>query len=146
MIVEWMVYSALCAAGLSLAALLAERVLLSGRGPVRWVWIVAVLLSLLIPAAAFRLAGRSDSPGVPDLTRDVAAAPDGGALVAGAAPHDGATHSLREARSWRATLARYDAAIVRIWITLSLAVAGNLAAGIIVLALMRRRWQRRTVL
>jgi beta-lactamase regulating signal transducer with metallopeptidase domain len=122
------------------------RALLSGRGPVRWVWLGALLLSLLTPVAAFRLAGRSDAPTGADITGDVATGADAGARVSGAASQDRPTHSSREARTLRGTVARYDAAIAMVWITLSLAVAINFAAGLLVLALMRRRWQRRTVL
>src|SRR5262245_22125090 len=62
MIATWMIYCALCALGLSVAALLAERALLRGRGPVRLVWVGAVALSIGIPAAALRVSSRSPAP------------------------------------------------------------------------------------
>ena len=58
MIAPWMLYCVLCALGLSLAAVVAEQTLLAGRVPVRHVWTVAVLLSLVVPAVAYRVASR----------------------------------------------------------------------------------------
>ena len=60
MIAAWMLYCALCALGLSLAAVLAERALLAARGSVRYVWVAAVLLSFVVPAAAYRFAARPE--------------------------------------------------------------------------------------
>ena len=58
MIAQWMLYCVLCALGLSLAAVVAEQTLLAGRVPVRHVWTLAVLLSIVVPAVAYRVASR----------------------------------------------------------------------------------------
>ena len=58
MIAQWMLYCVLCALGLSLAAVVAEHTLLAGRVPVRHVWTLAVLLSIVVPAVAYRVASR----------------------------------------------------------------------------------------
>src|SRR5262245_59033322 len=143
MIAEWMVYSTLCAAGISLAALLAERALLSARGPVRWVWIAAVLISVLLPAAVFRFAVNSDVSNKPVIVRDVTTVADAAVPGSGVPTNVEHVQPQKEADSWRVTLARYDTAFAIAWITLSLAVAINFAGGIISLARMRRRWQQR---
>ncbi|MDB4874742.1 MAG: blaR1 peptidase family protein [Gemmatimonadetes bacterium] len=147
MIAAWMLYCALCALGLSVGAVLAERALLAGRAPVRLVWIVAVALSLIVPAVAFRFAPRAVAA---DRTAAVAAGtvPDQSLENAAAAPAPivGTPHASSPARDWRTTLARSDAPLAIVWIALSLAVALNFFAGIAALHWMRRGWERRTVL
>src|SRR5512133_3808433 len=58
MIATWMMYCLLCAVGLAAAALVAERALLAGGAPVRHVWVIASVLAIVIPAAAYRSAPR----------------------------------------------------------------------------------------
>jgi bla regulator protein BlaR1 len=132
--------------GLSAAAVLAERALIAGRGPVRLVWIGAVALSLLLPAVAFRFAQRPVVPPsaaslVPDVSSDrtdeIAAAP--------VMPISKAAHSSSAPRDWRMKLARYDEPLAIAWITLSLALTVNFLGGIVALVWMRRGWKRRDV-
>jgi beta-lactamase regulating signal transducer with metallopeptidase domain len=145
MIAAWMLYCALCALGLSLAALLAER-LLSGRGPVRFVWTAAVLLSLIVPAAAFRFSAPAVTP-VPDapvasqlpaadILDSVAIAPAGATVR---------STSLPPRRSWRAALAHADAPLAVVWLTLSSALVAHFLCGMVALSWMRRWWRRDTV-
>jgi hypothetical protein len=158
MIAAWMVYCSLCALALACAADLAERVLLAGRGPVRLVWVAAIALSLLVPAAAFRFARRSAGAGagaslsrgaVSDAVLDTAFGP----------PALGATPAAAQAVSsdWRATArvrvsnlqrsaAPFDTLLVLAWFALSLLVALNVAGGMLALAWLRRSWKRRIVL
>jgi beta-lactamase regulating signal transducer with metallopeptidase domain len=147
MIASWMLYCSLCGLGLSAAAALAERALLRGRAAVRVVWIAAVLLSLLVPALALRFAPRP-------ITVDLAATGSGEALgiqsateltPPAAANRSTQTTATRPA-NWRAIVARWDEELIVAWITLSAAVAFNFFGGILVLAWMRRRWQRHTVM
>ena len=146
MMAAWMFYSMLCAVGLSVAAMLAERTLIAGRGPVRLVWIGAVALSLLLPAAAFRFARRPLPPvadaavvqNVPsDRTHETTPAP--------VLPITNTVHTSIGPRDWRITLARYDEPLAIAWITLSLALAVNFLGGIVALVWMRRSWKRRYV-
>ncbi len=145
MIAAWMFYCSLCALGLSLAAMLAERALLAGRAPVRPVWIGAMALSLFMPAVAFRIAQRPVRPdsaidaGVAGATDPVREAAPPVSPLAAMAP------SSSPARDWRATLARFDEPLALTWIALSLALAFNFFGGVVTLVWMRRQWQRRVV-
>jgi beta-lactamase regulating signal transducer with metallopeptidase domain len=145
MIAAWMLYCLLCALGLSFAAALAERVLLAGRGPVRVVWVGAVALSLLVPAAALRFASRP-VPGdaSPDVGQNVIASQilDTAQDASATEPREPQTRG----RDWRAMLARLDQPLAVAWVALSIALALNFFAGVATLASMRRRWVRRVVL
>jgi beta-lactamase regulating signal transducer with metallopeptidase domain len=147
MIASWMLYCCLCATGLSVAAFLAERALLAGRGPVRLVWIGAVVLSVLVPALAFRFAARLEpTPWAAQMSADIVPAPDATGPIRDNAPVFEAPRTLLPPQNWRVVLARIDGPLIIAWGTLSLAVAFNFLGGIVALAWMRRRWQRRSVL
>jgi hypothetical protein len=150
MIAAWMLYCSLCALGLFAAALLAERALLAGGGPVRQVWIGAVALSLIVPAAAFQFAPRqtgadSRTIAAPDVApRSSADTPLVAARPVGAQPH-----VVSSSWNWRptfGTLRRANRPLAVTWFALSAMLASYFLVGIIALALMRRRWQRRDVL
>jgi hypothetical protein len=147
MIATWMVYCALCAAGLAAAATLAERVLLAGRGPVRAVWVGAIVLSFLVPlvAVAWPRPARENSPS-PMARQDQA--PLASPRVADAAPSPtlGTLPPATVAPDWGVTLSRFDRPLALAWMMLSLAVGISFATGVGALAWMRRRWTRRTVL
>jgi beta-lactamase regulating signal transducer with metallopeptidase domain len=147
MIAAWMLYCSLCALGLSLAAVTAERALLGGRGPVRMVWTLAVALSVLLPVAVIRFA---PAP-VPVSIRANDDTDDANEAFTGATPAGsnaviGSTELRRTARSWRPVMARMDQPLIIGWISLSLAVAFNLIGGIMTLAWRRHRWQRESIL
>src|SRR5687768_3394462 len=151
MIAEWMLYCTVSAAAISVAALLAERALLAGRAPVRVVWICAVVLSVLVPAIAFRSGSRAAAPEtaaivseeiLPHPVAEAGAADDPGLAVG----IPSAAQPAASARIWRATLARFDEPLLFAWLALSLALAFKLLGGIVMLSWMRRRWERRTVL
>ena len=146
MIATWMLYCALCALGLSLAAVLAERVLLAARGPVRFVWVCAVALSVIVPIAAYRFAPRA-APQIATPVADVA--PDS---IVDATVSSGATAPLSRpaehaaTRSWRTAVAAADAPLSVAWVTLSAVLFAHFVCGVVALAWMRRWWRRDTVL
>jgi len=150
MIVTWMLYCSLCALGLTLAATLAERLLLAGRAPVRIVWIGAVLLSLAIPLAGFRPFSAARSPeGV--LAPQPIVVPAAMLLRANVdvpvirRTADGAP----EARAWSARITGWlrelDSSLVIVWAVLSATLAVSFISGVACLAWMRRRWDTRVV-
>ena len=146
MIAAWMLYCVLCALGLSLAAVLAERALLLGRGPVRPVWIGAVLLSILVPAAAYRVASRPTST-IAEV-RDGSAPPATTVLDSLATSTAGAASTSTTSiprRNWRAALAEADTPLAIAWLTLSSVLVAHFLFGTIALAWMRRWWRRETV-
>jgi beta-lactamase regulating signal transducer with metallopeptidase domain len=146
MIASWMWYCLLCAGGLSLAAMLVERVLVAGRAPVRMVWATAVALSVLMPFVAFRIASRPialESSSV--LSVDATSlSPD--ASLPPVPRVESTTAGTVSHRGWRATLARLDESLVLAWLAISIGLAFNFAGGLLTLAWMRRKWQRHSVL
>ena len=141
MIAAWMLYSAVAAALVGLAAAGADRALrLLGR-PTRWAWAAALAVSVLFPAAAWRLA-------VTDATRPARAVTT---PAAGAEPFVAATAagpSLDEllARATvvevpTAALARLDRPLVVAWLALSLALAGWFLLAHRRLRRARREWR-----
>jgi beta-lactamase regulating signal transducer with metallopeptidase domain len=145
MIAAWMLYCSLCAFGLTIGAVLAERALLRGRGPVRVVWIGAVFLSLLVPAIALRFAPRPAAYYTLTIGADEVMA-DPAFVQIQKQPTSEKVVSNWVARDWRKTIDRLNEPLLVAWITLSIAVAFNFFGGVLVLAWMRRRWQRREVL
>lgn len=147
MIAEWMMYCLLTALGLSIAAVLAERALLAGRAPVRLVWACAVVLSLCVPAAAFRLASNpvTQVAGVVEHHDTLVNAFADSALATPVRVAEAASVAA-PSRNWRATLAQLDRPLAIIWGILSLVVALNFLAGVVTLAWMRRKWEQRTLL
>ncbi len=145
MIAAWMLYCVLIALGLALAALVAERALIAGRVPVRYVWTVAVVLSVWIPAVAYRFARPAPAPSVqaiapPELAA-AAFADSAIALPQSAAP---VVHAATR-WDWRAAVARTNEPLAVAWLALSGFVALYVFAGVVALAWMRRRWRRETV-
>ena len=124
MIAQWMLYCVLCALGLSLAAVVAEQTLLAGRVPVRHVWTLAVLLSLVVPAVAYRVASRPTATTVAVAVRAQPTTPRW---------------------NWRSALTRADAPLAIAWLTLSSVLIAHFLCGTIALAWMRRWWRRDTV-
>jgi beta-lactamase regulating signal transducer with metallopeptidase domain len=152
MIASWMLYCALCALGLSLAAGLTERVLLAGRGPVRHVWFGAVVLSVIVPAAALHYAPRAESRPTPvaafNTPTSVSTVPT---MRAHSALPPGARQQIAEsatvvAWNWRGIVARADQPLGTAWFALSLGLTLYFFGGVAALAVMRRRWRRHTVL
>ncbi len=146
MIAAWMLYCSLCAFGLTIGAVLAERALLRGRGPVRVVWIAAVFLSLLVPAIALRYAPRPAAQYTLTVGADEVMADPGFVQTQKQTTGLRLTGSVVVNRDWRKTIDRLNEPLIVAWITLSIAVAFNFFGGVLVLAWMRRRWQRREVL
>jgi beta-lactamase regulating signal transducer with metallopeptidase domain len=147
MIAAWMVYCALCALGFALAAVLAER-LLAGRGPVRHVWVVAVLLSVVVPAMAFRFSAPAATPAsaVPVVDGGQLPAADVLDSVAGSPATVGARVTTTARRwSWRASIDAADTPLAIVWLTFSSALIAHFLCGMIALSWMRRWWRRDTV-
>lgn len=146
MIATWMLYCALCALGLSLAAVVAERALLAARGPVRFVWVAAVALSVAVPIAAYRFAPRTVAQSVLPVV-DVATDSIVGTQTASAAIQSirGEPTSIAS-RSWRTLVAAADAPLAVVWATLSAALLAHFICGVVALGWMRRWWRRDTVM
>jgi beta-lactamase regulating signal transducer with metallopeptidase domain len=146
MIAQWMLYCVLCALGLSLAAVVAEQTLLAGRVPVRHVWTLAVLLSMVVPAVAYRVASRptativavADDPSLAASTLTDSLANTSPAAVVHTQP-------TTPRWNWRSALTRADAPLAIAWLTLSSALIAHFLCGTIALAWMRRWWRRDTV-
>ena len=111
MIATWMLYCVLCAAGVALAALVAERALAAGRAPLRYVWVGAVMLSVWVPVLAYRYAPRQAAPptGVV-LDRAVVAPSVVDSTVAATLPASPAPTVART--NWRAMVTRADDTLV----------------------------------
>ena len=156
MIATWMFYCTACALGLALAAMVAERVLLAGRGPVRHVWMASLALSILVPVAAYRYAPRAAAEPAPAAAPDIAI--DDSLIVtttlaSPASPKQATANAAAPAATpaaprvnWRAIVAGTDRPLTIAWIAFSLVLAVQFAAGIILLARTRKAWQRREVL
>ena len=161
MIAAWMGYCTLCALGLGACGFVAERVLIAGRGPVRHVWIAAIMLSVIVPAVALRVAARMSSvdpavnaarQGTVDSLSNLAgggaaAIADSTNQLALGVPPRAATNTRR----WMSMLStisaapRANAALRTLWVVLSAGLAFYLITGIVALALMRRRWARHEI-
>jgi hypothetical protein len=146
MIAAWMLYCVLCALGLFVAAALAERTLLAGRGPVRGVWVGAVALSVIVPLVALRVAPRERAAAIAPSAAGEIAHDSGGHGVAMTTSPIAAPSMSAPIRDWSSTLARFDGPLAIAWITLSIALTVNFLGGVVTLGWMRRRWERRTVL
>ncbi len=146
MIAQWMLYCVLCALGLSLAAVVAEQTLLAGRVPVRHVWTLAVLLSLVVPAVAYRVASRPTATIVAVADDPSLAASSLADSLANASPVAAVRAQPTTPRwNWRSALTRADAPLAIAWLTLSSALIAHFLCGTIALAWMRRWWRRDTV-
>jgi beta-lactamase regulating signal transducer with metallopeptidase domain len=147
MMAAWMFYCTLCALGLSLAATLAERALLAGRGAVRQVWLGALVLSVVVPVIAFRYAPRRAADTTVSAGQDLVVDEP---VVDGASPatppREAPTRSSPPRISWSATLARADQPLAVAWLTLSVALALRFLVGLIGLVRTRRNWGPRVVL
>jgi hypothetical protein len=142
MIATWMLYCLLAAGGLSVAAVVAERALLAGRGPVRLVWISAVLLSVVIPIVAFRIAPRPSAVEIEPMVMQSALTQPFFEVPVDAPPPPAIAPA---ASGRRPTLSSLNGPLAIAWITLSLALGLNFLGGMVTLAWMRRRWDRRIV-
>jgi hypothetical protein len=148
MIAPWMLYCLLCALGLSLAAIGAEQTLLAARVPVRHVWTAAVLLSLIVPAVAYRVASNPGVSAVVTIDERGAASLGLAGSLAGAPAAAAFPRSAQPANprwNWRAVLARADEPLGVAWLTLSSVLIAHFLCGTIALAWMRRWWRRDTV-
>lgn len=146
MIAAWMFYCALCALGLAVAGVLAERLLLAGCAPVRLVWVGALLTSLALPVIVFRVsssAARVAAPtrvAMPIADEALTATP-----VNVAAARFVETPSAPAPRDWQRLLPALDKPLLFAWIALSAAMTLSFGGGFLALAWMRRTWQRRDV-
>lgn len=147
MIAAWMFYCSICALGLTFAGLLAERLLLAGRAPVRVVWVGALLASLALPAIVFRVSSSPAPTPAPvastavfekatsDLSPTRSTVPANALRVA----------TVKPVRDWGAMLPALDTPLLIAWAVLSAALALSFGGGFVTLAWMRRRWVRREV-
>jgi beta-lactamase regulating signal transducer with metallopeptidase domain len=132
----WLMYVVMVTLLLSLAAYTAERTALLRRAPSRWVWLVTILASLLLPSLM-----SSVSIQVPNVFTPSASQP---------------LHALREVttqhlspvfwfdsghgnvRTWR----NYDALLKQAWLLISVGMTLVLAVTGAMLFIRKRRWQR----
>jgi beta-lactamase regulating signal transducer with metallopeptidase domain len=145
MIAAWMFYCSVCALGLTAAGVLAERLLLVGRAPVRFVWVATLVLSVAIPAIVFRF---SSSPVLGSVQSPAATMAPAAALSDLPAPDalPAATPSTPSVDTgWRSLLPRLDAPLIVAWIAVSGMLTVSLVGGFVALVWMRRRWERREV-
>jgi hypothetical protein len=149
MIAAWMVYCALCALGLFVAAAAAEYALLAGQRAVRPVWLAAVVMSLIVPVAALRYGARPQPASVAAAAREGVVL-DSSAMLAVSAPPPvvGSVAPLAPTRvsTWRAFIERNDGSLLVAWLVSSAALALYFVGGLVSLALMRRGWRRDVVL
>ena len=136
---RWMIYVAIVSLVLSIAALSAERALRLRRAATRWVWISAIVASLLIPAVIASVSFR-----IPKIT------------AAGAPPRvivlrNATSIPLTALSQWplssltSQTDPGLDARLKRYWLIASAAMLVALAASATQLAWRQRRWPRATV-
>jgi beta-lactamase regulating signal transducer with metallopeptidase domain len=151
MTAAWMLYCVACACVFAVAALLAERSLVLGRTPVRFVWVAAIALSCVVPAIAFHNASHPTvivpaavtthdvAPGslVGDPTNTQIAAPS----VVAPTANRGWTWSAA-----KATILHANHPLAIAWVVASAALALYLAFGFIALARLRKRCYPRDVL
>src|ERR1044071_229532 len=151
MIAAWMLYCTLCAAAPRGAALLAERALLGSGTSVRHAWVAAIVLSIVVPAVAYRAESRSSAPvASPVVSANLVVE---SALDRAVAPPATVVETAKTASSqtwsWRTTMrtiTRANRMLVVAWITLSAALALYFLVGVVALARMRRRWHPQDVL
>ncbi|HKS07682.1 MAG TPA: M56 family metallopeptidase [Gemmatimonadaceae bacterium] len=162
MIATWMFYCLACALGLAFAAVVAERALLAGRGPVRHVWLAALVLSFALPVAAYRYAPRTvqfdatvsaldethlDVSAVATLPPATPSSATSAAQGSGLTARGSQTATQNaQRRNWRSFVASTDRPLTVVWIGLSVALALYFAVGIVLLARTRKAWRRHTVL
>src|SRR4051812_38761512 len=126
MIAAWMLYCTLCAAALAGAALLAERALLGSGASIRHVWVTAIVLSLGVPAVAYRAASRPIAPVAnPFVSSDLLVESALDRAVATPSVVAERTHGVSPKWNWRSTTAitRANRLLVVAWIALSAALA-----------------------
>ncbi|HEY0972586.1 MAG TPA: M56 family metallopeptidase [Gemmatimonadales bacterium] len=141
MIAAWMLYAAVAAVLLSLAATIAERALRVAGRATRWAWAAALAGSVLLPTGAWLAAWRG-------AANPAEAAAD----AASTAQAAGGGLSLDELLA-RATvmvepsspLAALDAPLLTLWCAASLGVVVWLTVGMLRLARARREWRPATV-
>lgn len=134
---SWMLYGAAVSLLLALAAAVAERGLRLWKLPARWVWLAALLASLVLPGVAGfapGLAPRVPAPGF--LQPDVATRAGTGVPSARIARFSDVAASWRE---------RMDRPLRVVWLTLSSGFAATLLISALHLRRRRRRWARATV-
>lgn len=141
MIAAWMLHLLTTALMLGLAALALEALLRVLGRPVRWAWVGALALSLLLPAARIALAALA--PLVSSAPGAVAGGPDGIAADAAiwTAIMERADLGVVAGPAWQ----RMDAPLLALWLSLSVAVAGWSLTGVMRLWRARREWAPRTV-
>lgn len=150
MIAAWMLYCLLCGLGLAAAAALAERALFAGRGPVRGVWIIALGLSFMVPAAAHRFAPRTQSGTVTTNVRSTPTLDQTfDSTFASPSTLPASARSATATPDWRALsklAARAEEPLAVLWLTLSSAVLIHFFSGVVMLSWLRRSWRREEVL
>jgi beta-lactamase regulating signal transducer with metallopeptidase domain len=124
MIAAWMLYCVAVTAALILAGITAERLMRAFRAPIRAVWMI-VLLASVLPIAALLRAGRDDTGGWTSATTSAGPAPRASTT---ARPAPGPMQRLVLRVPADARIARLDRAFVALWVassTLALLLLGG---------------------
>lgn len=129
MITEWLLYSAIVGALLTVAAETADRLLRGLGRQSRWVWAAALAATAAWPLAAFAWQSASDSRGV--------ASPLAASLQAATA--------LATSASEQTLRVSLDTLVLATWIIASAVLALKLARSLRQLAVRRRTWRTETV-
>ena len=146
MIAAWMLYSAIWGLWIAAIAWGTERVMLSGRGPARFVWLVAIVLSIAAPAVAYvaprNVIARVESPGfvVIGTSRTIAS---GGNPRRVQRIETGLRIPTIATVVQAASRANRPLGIA--WLAFSLGMLAYLGGGALRLRLLRRRWHARVV-
>lgn len=134
---SWMLYGAAVSSVLALAASAAERGLRMWKRPARWVWLAALLASLLLPGVAGFVPGPAPRASSPPVGRPVTAARAGTGV-----PSTRIDRFFDVDASWRDWTER---PLRVVWLTLSCGFAATLLISAFHLRRQRRRWQSAVV-
>ena len=134
----WMFYVVMVSLLLSLGAFLAERAARLKRAGTRWIWITAIVASLVLPTLMSSVTFEIPNVLGDDVSSKIVALRQTTTLTLSPAMW---FTGEPEPKSWRVA----DETIRRLWIGVSLAMFLALVASGLQLALRKRRWQRTTV-
>lgn len=140
MTAAWIASYALWALWLSAVAWIAERLLRTARVPLRFVWLSAMVLSVLGPIIAYSLQR-------PETALVASVPPSGSTILSQPTAVQASAPAARvDAMITLRTIAeRADRSLWTIWIGTSIVFLAYLAGGILRLRIVRRRWQSRVV-
>jgi beta-lactamase regulating signal transducer with metallopeptidase domain len=135
----WMLYVIMVTLLLSLGAFVAERAARLNRGGTRWIWLTAIVTSLLLPTVISSVTVQLPSAMSPTVVQKRVVLRD--ATTQALSPVTWISGSASEPAAWR----DFDSLLKTSWRSASLAMLLALAASGVHLFLRRRRWRTATV-